>query len=96
LPQLPAVQAAGAMHWVLFVQLVMQVPSSQVDGAHERATPTMQAPSPSQVLGGMNFSRPSHAPSLQTVPWANLAQPPCPLQNPLWPQVSGESSRHRS
>src|SRR5215207_10421527 len=84
------------MHWVLVVQAVMQTPSSQVDGLQEIATPTMQVPSPSQTLGGTNLSRPSQAPSLHTVPCANLAQPPWPLQKPLWPQVSGESSRQTS
>ncbi len=76
LPQLPPAQTAGAMHCMLLVQAVMQVPSSQVDGLHEMATPTIHMPSPSQTLGGTNFSRPSQAPSLQTVPAANLAQPP--------------------
>jgi hypothetical protein len=68
---------------MLLLHAVMQTPSSQVDGLQEIATPTTHRPSPSQTLGGTNFSRPSQAPSLQTVPWANFAQPPWPLQNPL-------------
>ena len=82
-PQLPAVHIAGDAHCMLLVQAVMHVSPSQVDGAHDSATPAMQAPSPSHRPGGMNLSRPSQAPSLQTVPAAYLAHPPCPLQTPL-------------
>lgn len=83
-----------ALHWLSIEQLVRQAPSSQVEGLHSSGRPTMQVPSPSQELGGMNLSLPSHEPSLQVVPALYLAQPPWPLQKPLWPQVSGPSSRH--
>ena len=83
LPQLPPTHSAGLRHWLLSVQAVMQVPSRQVDGAQDTATPMRQVPSPSHTLGGTKFSRPSQLPSLHTVPCAYLAQPPWPLQKPL-------------
>jgi hypothetical protein len=41
----------------------------------------------------MKSNSPWQLPSLQTVSAAYFAQPPWPLQTPLWPQVSGESVR---
>jgi len=75
------------------VQLLRQLPASQVDGLHEMATPCTQVPSPSHKLAGTNSSRPVQVDWRQTVPMAYLAQPPWPLQTPLWPQVSGGSRR---
>src|SRR4051812_22755905 len=52
--------------------------------------PTRQVPLPLQVLAGTRLP-PEQAAGRQIVPDANLAQPPCPLQSPLWPQVDASS-----
>jgi hypothetical protein len=93
-PQLPLMQRPGAAQSASVVQVIRQLCSSQDDGAHEMATPTMHEPSPSQTLAGTRLSRPSHADSRQMVPAACLAQPPRPLHNPLDPQVEAGSRRH--
>jgi hypothetical protein len=53
-PQLPVTQLAGAMQSSALVQLLRQVPSSQVEGAQVIAEPCTQAPSPSHRPAGMN------------------------------------------
>jgi hypothetical protein len=95
-PQLPPLHTAGAAHSVSVVQLRRQLPSAQTDGMQEIGNPSRQVPSPSHWLAGTNRSLPLQPESLQMVPVAYLAQPPWPLQKPLWPQVSGPSCRHSS
>ena len=96
-PQVPPTQAVPGAHWSLVVQVVAQLSPTHMDGAHGIATPATQVPTPSHAEGGMNsVAAPAHPPRAQTVPTAYLAHPPCPLQKPLSPQVSGGSRRHTS
>lgn len=67
LPQLPFRQLFSSAHWSSSVQTRTHSPSMHLDGLHEMPMPSMQVPSPSQVLGGTNSPLLSQAPSLHTV-----------------------------
>lgn len=57
------------------------------------AVPPLQLPSPSQVLMGVSLPLVQVAVT-HSVPTANFAQPPAPLQRPLVPQVDRASTLH--
>lgn len=87
-PQLPPWHVLGATHSELLPQDPRQAASAQVYGAQLIGEPVMHVPAPSQMLAGINVA-PEQAAALQIVPAAYLLHPPCPLQTPLWPHVSG-------
>jgi hypothetical protein len=93
LPQLLLTQVLPFAHWLLLLQTRTHWLFSHLDGLHGRATPFTQVPSPSQTPAGIHSLSFLHAASSQTVSGGYFAQPPCPLQTPLCPQVSGESLR---
>ncbi len=67
-PQLPDTQLAGFWHLSLAVQLLRQLPASQVDGRQVTGRPGWQTPSPSHRPAGTNSSLPRQAGGMQTCP----------------------------
>jgi hypothetical protein len=93
LPQLPFEHVLLGEQSALVAQLSLHWLPAHRYGAHATGAPAMQLPAPSQTLSPIWLPA-EQVPGLQTVPPTYLAQPPCPLQNPLCPQLATLSLVH--